>query len=307
MGPAKLRCAAPLLTASSDSVATVADRIPAVAKAMTVSGAWSKAQEQADSQIEKPVQTDARIVSCCDRDYPTLLRQSADDPTVLFIRGTLAPDPFKSVAVVGTREPTPHGRMIAQRMTQYFVEQGWSIVSGLALGCDTVAHQTAIEAGGHTVAVLGHGLETVLPVQNRVLADKILEVGGALISEFIFGKAVLPGLFAKRDKTQAGLSRGVVMVQAALDGGSLHAAQAAIGYGRWLAVPYPTPADCANEPKCIGANYRLVPTSSDLPHTFGVSQNGLKIRTGPIFPCRKSFLRLSERRVPSRSIGLTGL
>jgi DNA processing protein len=154
--------------------------------------------------------------------------------------------------------------MITRRITDFFCSQRWSVVSGLALGCDGIAHRAAIEAGGHTVAVLAHGLQTVSPSQHRKLAEEILSSGGALVSEYRFGQGAMPNQFVKRDRTQAGLSRGVVMIQSDLKGGSLHASRAALDYERWLAVPYPTAADQqANEPK-IQANLMIANSGADI-------------------------------------------
>jgi DNA processing protein len=105
-------------------------------------------------------------------------------------------------------------------LTRYWAEKGWSIVSGLALGCDAIAHRTAVEVRAHTVAVLAHGLHTIAPAQHRKLPEDILEAGGALESEFPFGKAPLPAQFAKRDRTQAGLAQAVLPIQSDLTGGS---------------------------------------------------------------------------------------
>ncbi|MCK6844201.1 DNA-processing protein DprA [Klebsiella pneumoniae] len=159
-----------------------------------------------------------------------------------------------SVAIIGTREPTAHGVQIAQRISRFFAERGSSIVSGLALGCDAIAHETALRCGGHTVAVLAHGLQMISPSKHKDLAERILESGGALVSEYPFGQSVQAQQFVKRDKTQAGLADGVVMIQSDLKGGSLHASRAALEYGRWLAVPYPTDRDRANDEPKIQAN-----------------------------------------------------
>jgi len=256
IGPAKLRqiAAAPQFeTLSIDSLAVL---LPALTKALEA-GSWDRALEQAEAQVELAFKAGARILSPLDADYPRLLAKTKDDPFLLFVKGQLAPAPEKSVAIIGTREPTIHGRVIAQRITQFFVGEGWSVVSGLALGCDAVAHRAAIDAKGHTVAVLAHGLQTIAPTQHRQLAEDILAAGGVLVSEFPFGRAPIPQQFVRRDSTQAGMAQGVVMVQSDLKGGSLHASRAALGYGRWLAVPYPTDKDLAAGEAKVQANLTL--------------------------------------------------
>ncbi len=216
--------------------------------------ALSKAEDEAGRQTECAQKEDARIISSADPEYPCLLMTTPDDPQLLFVKGKLASRNDNAVAIIGTRKPTEHGEIITQGITEYFLANNWSIVSGLAMGCDTIAHESAIEGGGHTVAVMAHGLQTVAPSRNRKLAERILASGGALVSEFMFGIAPQPQQFVKRDKTQAGLARGVVMIQSDLTGGSLHASRAAIRYRRWLAVPVPVEQDRSRKEPKIKAN-----------------------------------------------------
>jgi DNA processing protein len=234
-----------------------AGQVPALKRALNANDTWSKALEKAEEQLEWAERLDARILSPLDAEYPPLRAATRDDPFLIFVRGNLAPNPEKSVAIIGTRELTQHGQTIAERIAAYFAERGWSIVSGLALGCDAIAHRTAVQAKGHTVAVLAHGLHTTAPKQHETLAEDILAAGGALLSEFPFGRAPIPQQFVKRDSTQAGLAQGVVMIQSDLRGGSLHASRAAVLYSRWLAVPYPTDKDRTSAAPKIQANLVL--------------------------------------------------
>jgi len=214
---------------------------------------------RADEQVAQASEQNIRILSPLDNEYPSLLRGMTGQPVLVWLKGALHSEPNKSIAVIGPREPTPHGDIIASRIATFFAESGWSIVSGLAVGCDASAHKAALDAGGHTVAVLAHGLQMVSPSVNSDLADRILKCGGALISQFPLGNTPIGGKqFVVRDKTQAGLSKGVVMVQSDLTGGSLHAPRAALVNGRWLIVPYPTKPDIdARAPK-ISANMVIV-------------------------------------------------
>lgn len=235
----------------------LADQMPSLKRAIAVPGAWEMAVEETTRQVELASQMGARIISSRDAGYPPLLSMSKDDPFLLFIKGQLSKRPTDSVAIIGTRKPTAHGEVVTQRVTRFFAEQAWSVVSGLALGCDAIAHRAALNAGGHTVAVLAHGLHTIAPTQNRQLADDILEAGGALVSQYRFGREAIPAQFVERDQTQAGMAQGVVMIQSDLAGGSLHAARASLGYGRWLAVPYPTEADFSRCDEKIQSNLLL--------------------------------------------------
>jgi len=263
IGPSTLRkmaASANFETLSNDKLAV---QFPNVAHALQDSVAWSKALGEAEVQAEEAARIGARILSAIDPDYPRLLAATKDDPFIIWVRGSLHSHPDKYVAVIGTREPTAHGQVIAERVTQYFVEQQWSIVSGLALGCDAVAHRAALSSAGHTVAVLAHGLQTVAPSRHRKLADEILDSGGALVSEYRIGQEPAPQQFAKRDRTQAGMAQGVVMVQSDLTGGSLHASRAALDYRRWLAVPYPTELDRASTQPKIQANLLIADGSAE--------------------------------------------
>ncbi|WP_420594285.1 DNA-processing protein DprA [Deinococcus sp.] len=214
--------------------------LPAL-RARLTPDALQAAGEQAQANLELARADGAAVVCVLDATYPPLLSETPDPPAFLFVKGHLRPE--QCVAVIGTREPTPHGAEIARRATHYLAERGWSIISGLALGVDAHAHQAALDTGGHTVAVLAHGLQRVSPRQHAALAGRILEQGGALVSEYPYGTGVFPAQFVKRDRTQAGLSQGVVMVQSGLKGGSLHASRASIEYGRPLGVPWPTRQD----------------------------------------------------------------
>ena len=263
VGPVALRKTADVFGFEDKQVEQLGIEVPAIGRAISPTGAWSKALELAEEQLELAERSGARIVSPMDAEYPKLISATKDDPFLLWVRGEWAPNPEKSVAIIGTREPTPHGEVIAKRITQFFVEQGWSVVSGLALGCDAIAHRTAIEAGGHTVAVLAHGLQTIAPTKHRGLAEDILNKGGALVSQYPIGREPIPQQFVQRDKTQAGLSQGVVMVQSDLQGGSLHASRAALDYGRWLAVPYPTEEDRASGAVKVQANLLLADGSDN--------------------------------------------
>jgi DNA processing protein len=144
-----------------------------------------------------------------------------------------------------------------KRITAFFSEQAYAVVSGLALGCDAVAHEECVRLRAPTIAVLAHGLQTIVPKRNAGLAEAILDVGGLWISEFPIGVEPQPQFFVQRDKTQALLSTAIVMMQSDLSGGSLHASRAALKNGRWLIVPHPTSADVANQEPKIQANLLL--------------------------------------------------
>ena len=228
-----------------------------LARALKEPGAFEQARSAARQQQDQADSQDTWILCSIDADFPALLRKTDDAPMFLYVQGSVDSLAEKAVSVIGTREPTRHGLMIAERLTQHFAEQGWSIVSGLALGCDAAAHRAALSAGGKTVAVLAHGLQTIAPLQHAELAEQIVASGGALVTEYRYGVEPAPPLFVQRDRIQAGLSKGVAMIQSDLDGGSLHASRAALRYGRRLAVPRATSADIEASQSEIKANVLL--------------------------------------------------
>lgn len=299
VGPATLRMALNVTNFSIASVESIAQKVPRLAAAVQPA-LWNEALEKAEEQAEHAERGNARILSVLDPEYPALLKATKDDPVILYVKGRLADRQEQSAAVIGTREPTRHGVMIAERVTQFLVDNGWSVVSGLALGCDAIAHNAAIKAGGHTVAVMAHGLHTVAPSKHRALAQDILDQGGALVSEYRFGVDPRPEFFVKRDRIQAGLARGVVMIQSDLSGGSLHASRAALDYGRWLAVPEPTKLDADNmEPK-VQANALIA--SGDITKMAQLLRcSPAEVRKVVVLRSREDYPRLLHESSPMAS------
>jgi DNA processing protein len=168
--------------------------------------------------------------------YPPLLREIYDPPVLLFFRGKL-PDPESPlVAIVGTRKPGPASCSQAFDIARGLGRGGISVVSGLAFGIDACAHRGNIEGGAPTVAVLGSGVDEVYPSSNRVLARRILETGGALISEYPPGVGPRKWTFPARNRIISGLSRGVLIVEAPQKSGALITARFALDQNRELWV-----------------------------------------------------------------------
>jgi DNA processing protein len=189
-----------------------------------------------------------------DEDYPTNLRQVADPPPVLFVRGQLRPEDARAVALVGTRRATGYGRAVAERLARELVEAGVTVVSGLARGVDTFAHRATVAAGGRTIAVLGNGLDQVYPAENGILARDIIESeAGALVSEFAPGIPPDAVNFPRRNRVISGLSLVTVIVEAGEKSGALITADFALEQGRdVLAVPGPI-----FSPNSEGTNFLL--------------------------------------------------
>src|SRR5438105_2248799 len=172
-----------------------------------------------------------------DADYPANLRHVADPPPVLFLRGRLRPDDDRAVALVGTRRATDYGRAVAERLARDLASAGVTVVSGLAKGVDTVAHNAAVQAHGRTLAVLGNGLDQVYPPENGGLARKIVEGdAGALVSEFPPGIPPDAVNFPRRNRIISGLSLATVIVEAGDKSGALITADFALEQGRDVLV-----------------------------------------------------------------------
>jgi DNA processing protein len=179
----------------------------------------------------------ARLVRWNDPDYPAKLRHIADPPPYFFLRGILPSDP-RCIAVVGARTASEAGRRMAQRLGFELAGKGFAVVSGLARGIDSEAHQGALDARGHTVAVIGCGIDVYYPPENRKLAEAIVAGGGALISELPVGTPPVAENFPVRNRLISGLCLGVVVVEAAEKSGSLITARMALEQDRQVfAVP----------------------------------------------------------------------
>ncbi len=171
-------------------------------------------------------------------DYPRPLEILPDPPPALFVWGNLQERDRFAVSVVGTRKPSPYGRMVAERFTRDLCEAGLTIVSGGASGIDTVAHRTALEAGGRTVAILGSGLGNLYPSENRALFRRIAESGGAVVSEYPWDAEPDAWRFPVRNRLIAAWGLGTLVVEAPEASGALITARLASEYGREVfAVP----------------------------------------------------------------------
>ncbi|MCY1018260.1 DNA-processing protein DprA [Pyxidicoccus sp. MSG2] len=191
------------------------------------------------------------MLSFADPEYPLFLKAIPDRPSVLYVKGTLPPD-HRTIACIGTREPSTFGTEVTKRITGFLASRGWSIVSGLALGVDALAHQAALDASGHTVAILANGLDAVYPKKNAQLAEQILARGGAWVSEQPFGAPAVPRNLVQRDRLQSGMSVGIIVMQTDIEGGSMHTVRFCLTQGRQLWAPLPPPGVHAAEPKSQG-------------------------------------------------------
>ena len=192
---------------------------------------------EAERELAAAEKCGCRPVPFGSEEYPPLLKQIADPPLVLYVRGDASILPRHAVAMVGTRRPTAYGSSVAHRLAADLAQRGVVIVSGLARGIDSAAHRGALEVEGKTVAVLGCGVDVTYPRENKRLTDQII-ASGAVISEFPIGTAPQPENFPIRNRIISGLALGVVIVEGAEYSGSLITARLASEQDREVyAVP----------------------------------------------------------------------
>jgi DNA processing protein len=212
----------------------------------------------AQQQLEAAAREQCLVLKFWDPEFPALLKKIYDPPVVLFVKGELRPEDENALAVVGTRTPTEYGKIVTERLTTALVVHRLTIVSGLARGVDTVAHQSAIKSGGHTIAVLGSGLDIIYPPENRRLAQEISQ-HGAVISEYFFGAKPDAANFPRRNRIISGLTLGTIVIEAGESSGALITAHAALEQGREVfAVP-----GSIFSPKSLGPN-RLIQEGAKL-------------------------------------------
>lgn len=176
------------------------------------------------------------IISYYEESFPQILRETinedgnADAPLILFYRGNIKVLQMPGIAIIGTREPTEAGTQAGIYFAEKFAEQGFNIVSGLAIGCDTTGHQGALNVKGTTTAFLANGLdwESIYPKENLELAKNIVESGGLLLSEYPVGQRGNRYTLVERDRLQAGLSYATIVIQTGLKGGTMHAVNATL-------------------------------------------------------------------------------
>jgi len=214
------------------------------------------------SRLEK---TGGKFVTLKDDDYPKRLKDIYDPPALLYLRGELRREDELAVAVVGSKKTSAYGREVTERIGRDLARHGVTVVSGMARGIDSVAHQGALQGGGRTIAVLGCGVDMIYPSENRNLFHQIIEQG-AVLSEFPMGSPPEAGHFPRRNRIISGLSIGVVIVQASAESGSLITAGYALEQGREIfAVPGNIGAEGSRGTnRLIKEGAKLVESSEDI-------------------------------------------
>ncbi len=206
--------------------------------------ATGKSMELAQQEIAKVAGCGAKIIALDDPAYPGRLKEIYDPPVVLFVRGSVEVLSAPGIAMVGTRHPTPYGLGMAERLSKDLAARGLVIISGMARGVDTASHRGAISVAGKTVAVFGTGIDVMYPKENSRLAEQILTLGGALISEFPVGTFAAPQNFPIRNRIISGMSAGVLVVEAAEYSGTRITARCALEQDRDV---YAVPGNVTNK------------------------------------------------------------
>ncbi len=205
-------------------------------------------------------------ISLDEEKFPLRLKEIPDPPAILYYRGVPPMSAPPHIAIVGTRKATAAGKEIAHRLAKDLAAAGAVIISGLAIGIDTAAHQGALAAGGRTVAVLANGLDNIYPTQNTRLAEEIIKNGGTIISEYAPGTPPYKTNFLARNRLVSGLSLGVIVVEAPFKSGALSTASHALEQNRDVfVVPGPiNQENYAGAHSLLRAGARLITSAAEV-------------------------------------------
>lgn len=248
----------------------------------------------AQTVLAQITQSKSEVIYIDDDTYPQALKEIVDAPPILFVRGNIdllniLP---KKLAMVGSRKYSSYGRAVVESLIPDLAQSGLVIVSGLALGIDALAHQATIESSGPTIAVLGSSLDLIYPRENYYLSEKILDKGGLLMSEFPPGTPPLKQHFPRRNRIIAGISDGVLVIEAALKSGSLITAGLALDYNREvMAVPgeiFKETSKGVN--KLIKEGAQLVSSPEDILSTLKVGMMGKEKISSRILSAQEEML-----------------
>ena len=187
---------------------------------------------------ERMVEAEIDAITLDDDSYPRRLREIHDPPPLLFVKGRIIDRDEWSLAIVGTRKPTTYGRRATISLATELANAGLTIVSGLARGVDGIAHTSTLEANGRTLAIVASGLDRTYPPEHKALAGRILESGGAILSEYPIGKQPDARYFPRRNRIIAGMTLGTLVTEAGEKSGTWHTVTSALDQGREVfAVP----------------------------------------------------------------------
>lgn len=241
-------------------------RVPGIGSERAQSFRRELDQVRADGEIARAAELGVQLLTWVDAAYPAALQAIADPPLVLYVAGAVEPLSGPGIAVIGTRRPTVYGREIALQLAYQLAGAGYVIVSGLALGIDTQAHRGALQAGGRTVGVLGGALDCLYPKENEALSREMASQGGAVMCEYPFGRQPDRQTFPMRNRIVSGLVKGVVVVEAPLNSGTLITVDQALDQGRSV-MAFPGRADSPASAGChrlLRSGARLVTCADEV-------------------------------------------
>jgi len=212
-------------------------QVPGIGRDLARSMVEGRQKLDPSAEEKKANRRGIRLVTFLDAEYPDSLKEIHDPPLALYVQGEITKADRHSLAIVGTRHATHYGASVADRLAYGLAKAGFTIVSGLARGIDTIAHQAALKAGGRTLAVLGGAIDQFYPAENKPLGDQISRQG-AVISEYPLGRSPDRQTFPYRNRIVAGMSMGLVVVEAGEKSGAVITANEALEQGRHVyAVP----------------------------------------------------------------------
>ncbi|MEO6847035.1 MAG: DNA-processing protein DprA [Chthoniobacterales bacterium] len=262
MGPVRLRrlldifeTPERILIAREDELKRAEGVGPEVARAIRH---WEESVDLA-AELKAIEAADVTVLTKSCPNYPPLLREIYDPPIVLYCRGKILEKDRHAIGIVGTRKPSHYALECSKKLSYQLAYSGLTVVSGLARGIDTSAHQGALAAKGRTIAVIGSGLNALYPAENAALADKIADGSGAVITEFPMNRKADKQTFPMRNRIISGCSFGLLVVEAAFNSGALISANQATEQGRTL---YSIPGRIDN-PGAFGSN-RLIQQGAKL-------------------------------------------
>ena len=239
-----------------------------------------------DAEAERLLKGGVRAFTWQDDEYPAQLKEIYDLPPLIYVKGNLTPDDERSVAVVGTRNPSHYGRQVAEQLVYDIASAGVTIVSGLARGVDGIAHRIALDAGQRTIAVLGSGVDIIYPREHTSLSERIAE-NGALISELALGTRPDARNFPRRNRIMSGMTLGTLVIEAGARSGALITARQALEENREVfAVP-----GSIFSPNSEGTNRliresaaKLVTACEDVLEELNLSAVAQQIEMAALFP-----------------------
>jgi len=232
-------------------------------------------EQDLQSEIKLIEEHSIEVVTIFDKEYPKALKEIYSPPLVLYVKGTILKGNEFAVAIVGSRSASIYGTVTAERLGYELASKGITVVSGLARGIDSAAHKGAVKAHGRTIAILGNGLKSIYPPENKKLSEEIIENGGAVISEFPIDTLPLAHNFPRRNRIISGLSLAVCVVEAAKNSGALITADFALEQNREVfAVPGKIDSSTSfGTNELIKQGARLIQSAEDVIQELGLKVN----------------------------------